>query len=272
MDRERSRLLLKDIAKYGWSIFTQVQPNTNTISSKHILLIAYMSQAQVHIDGVVSLTSIRKAQASTAALQLRALQEYFIHTKFITLQDNDVFANYSYINSEYSRIQTAKFLLRNKEITQQVHDNTVNEANAIIDDLKPSTILPVVPHLISQGKDYYGNHQFKIRTMCEIIDALDTDNQSIHNMLDNYDAVYKHLSGYTHPDARTILWNINYTSNTSAININGDSTLYEIIMTMSFMYYAAILEIFATEFGVYESRRFSLFNTRFHKYMPTNSQ
>lgn len=219
MDTNKARRLLKDISNYGWEKFQEAHGVVDTNNSKHIMLVAYMSQCQVNFDGIISLTLPSKPQGTAGVLQLRALQECFINTKLITLNDDDVFANYLYINSEYERIRTTKVLLNQGAIDQDKHDEVVDEANTIITNMKAQTTLPTIPSLIVAGKDYYDNKQFSLKKKCETIDYLDTENSSVHKMVDNYDVVYKQLSRYVHPDARTILKNINFTSNTSTINI-----------------------------------------------------
>lgn len=269
LDVKQSRRLLIDISNYGRAKFQEALPNINTNLSKHIMLVTYMSQAQVHFDGILSLTLPKKPQGTTAILQLRTLQEYFINTKLITLQDNDIFANYLYINSEYERIKTTKMLLRMKEINQNECDKIIKEADKIINMLKSSTKLPIIPNLILTNKEYYGDAKFDLRKKCAVIDALDTNTQSIHKMVDNYDAVYKYLSNYVHPDARTILKNIGFNNSDSTININGDSYLYHDVVMLSCMYFASILEIFCTQLDIFEPRRFKLFMNRFSKYIHT---
>lgn len=271
MDIKGARRLLRDMSNYGWQMFQRALPATNTVNSIDIMMIAYMSQAQVNFEGIISLTAPHRPQSSAAMLQLRTLQEYFINARLITLQGNDNFANYLYINSEYGRIKTAKLLLNAGEISQQEYSQTETEANNIINRLKPNTSLPPIPQLIIAGHDYYDNKQFNIKQKCQIIDALDTNTTSAHSMVDNYNAVYKHLSGYVHPDPRTILHNIGYASYTSTININGDSQLHELAIAMSGMYYAGILELFVNAMNIYEPRRFKFFNARFHKYIPSTS-
>jgi hypothetical protein len=271
MDIKRSRRLLKDISNYGWEKFQEAKALISETNSKHIMLVAYMSQCQVNFDGIISLTLPSRPQGTAGVLQLRALQECFINTKLITLNDDEVFANYLYINSEYERIRTTKVLLNQLAIDQAKHDEILNEANQIISNMKAQTTLPIIPGLIVAGKDYYDKQQFSLKKKCEIIDYLDTENSSVHKMVDNYDVVYKQLSRYVHPDARTILKNINFISNTSTININGDASLYEDIVSMSFMYYATVLEIFVNNLDIYEPRRFKLFSNRFDKYIQRTS-
>lgn len=267
MDKYRARKLLKDLSNYGWDKFQSAHNFVDLTNSKHIMLIAYMSQAQVNFDGIISLTRIAKPQAAAATLQLRTLQEYFINTKLVTLQNDDTFASYLYINSEYERIKTTKMLLRLGEISQTNCDRVLEESNQIINILKRQTKLPLIPHLILADRDYYGKSQFDLRKKCEIIDALDTNNESAHSMVSNYDVVYKQLSKYVHTDARTILHDIGYNSHPSIININGDASLYEDMVGMSCMYYASILEIFTKEMNIYEGRRFKLFMNRYIKYI-----
>jgi len=271
MDIKRSRRLLKDISDYGWKKFQEAKAVINEENSKHIMLVAYMSQCQVNFDGIISLTLPAKPQSTAGVLQLRALQECFINTKLITLQDDEMFANYLYINSEYERIRTTKVLLDQSAIDQSKHDEIVNEANQIISNMKSQTTLPTIPSLIIADRDYYDKKQFSLRKKCEIIDYLDTENSSVHKMVDNYDVVYKQLSRYVHPDARTILKNINFTSSSATININGDASLYEDVIGMSFMYYASVLEIFVNQLEIYEPRRFKLYSTRFNKYISTDA-
>jgi len=172
MDIKRSRRLLKDISNYGWEKFQEAKALISETNSKHIMLVAYMSQCQVNFDGIISLTLPSKPQGTAGVLQLRALQECFINTKLITLRDDETFANYLYINSEYERIKTTKVLLNQSAINQSKHDEIVNEANQIISNMKSQTTLPTIPSLIAAGRDYYDKQQFSLRKKCEIIDYL----------------------------------------------------------------------------------------------------
>jgi hypothetical protein len=269
MDIDRTRRLFRDCARYGWEKFQQAHLKMDTDRSRDIRLIDYMSQAQVNFEAVVSLTAPHKAQSMAAMLNVRVLQEYYINLKLMTLRDDDCFANYLYINSEYKRINTADILLRLKEISHTEHCSIIDEANKLINSLKSSTELPPVPKLIIPGKDYYGKLQFDLRRRCEIIDVLDATNLSTRKLVDNYGMIYKHLSNYIHPDARTILESIGYDNSSSAIIINGDKSSYNDVIVLSYMYYTAILAMFTESFELFDQRRFDLFSMRYYKYAPS---
>lgn len=262
--------LMKDVSRYGFEYLQNSHFRPSEMTDKQVLVMAYLTHAQAHFDGVISLVCKSKSQPATAHLQTRCLQEVWINMSLMTCTDDDTWSSYLYVISEYDRMKIAKSLFRDKQMDQVSLDRILTEATTLTQKIIKKNPLPKIKGILDPDnpkRDLYGKNALSLKEKCQLIDHYQPPLEGGKTVVQNYEIVYKYLSKYTHQDARTVLSTIEERSNEYVWNISGGQTDIQKTMSTSYAYYIGCLRILTDLMDDTNLRRYKLFEGRFEKYL-----
>lgn len=262
-DEEAQQLLadLKRLSEYSASLLTAENIRPETLYPRKAYVYSQFIFSLSLVDGIITLAD--KGQARSMVPLVRALWEGWLGVAFVYATRSHVWTYYLQLQEELiNRKKRDNLYSTGKIEDEKRYKNRNKEAAKIINAInRRYKELPLIPGVITTGKQSLAKRRINLKEKCQIIDYYASlrpkHSPATTTLAEWYDTVYSHMSGTAHVSVTELNGLYKYDDNGQLhVDISGgaDRKYLSSLLLIAYLYHYLLMKMFITNISTSKQR------------------